>query len=145
MVWPFEAPDHMDEHMSKTKKGVYQLTVTDDFAAAHSLRNYGGACENLHGHNFAVEVSVRGEKLDPDVEILMDFKVLKGKLKEVLATLDHVCLNETPFFQENNPSSENLARYIFHELKTLLHDAPATLYSVAVSEKASSKAMYFEE
>lgn len=131
--------------MNETKKGVYQLTVTDDFAAAHSLRNYGGACENLHGHNFAVEVSVRGEKLDPDVEILMDFKELKARLKEVLSSLDHACLNDLPWFQEKNPSSENLARHIFHELKKRLAGAPVSLYSVSVSEKASSKAMYFEE
>ena len=124
---------------------MYQLTVTGDFAAAHSLRNYGGACENLHGHNFEVEVSVRGEKLDKDVEILMDFKELKAKLKEVLATLDHVCLNELPWFQEKNPSSENLARHIFHELKKRLQGAPVTLHSVSVSEKASSKALYMEE
>ncbi len=124
---------------------MFQLTVTADFAAAHCLRNYGGACENLHGHNFAVEAVVRGETLDPKVEILMDFKALKAMLREVLKTLDHAHLNDLPAFAERNPSSENIARYIFSELKKRMPAGPASLFSVSVSENASSKASYFEE
>ncbi len=127
------------------KKGVYLLTVTLDFAAAHCLRNYGGACENLHGHNFIVEAVVRGVELDPDVEILMDFKELKAMLKEVLSVLDHAHLNDVPWFRKRNPSSENLARYIYGELAAGLEGRSVSLQSVSVSEKASSKATYFEE
>jgi 6-pyruvoyltetrahydropterin/6-carboxytetrahydropterin synthase len=129
----------------RTSRGVYQLTVTAEFAAAHCLRHYGGACENLHGHNFAVEAVVRGEKLEPKVDILMDFKELKSRLAAVLAELDHSHLNEMPAFEKRNPSSELLARHIYEGLRERLADAPLVkLLSVSVSEKASSKATYME-
>ncbi|QLA16767.1 6-pyruvoyl trahydropterin synthase family protein [Desulfolutivibrio sulfoxidireducens] len=129
----------------KGGQGAYLLTVTGEFAAAHCLRHYGGPCENLHGHNFAVEAVVRGEKLEPKVDILMDFKELKSRLGAVTAELDHCHLNELPAFDKRNPSSEMLARYIFEGLKTRLADVPrVTLVSVSVSEKASSKATYME-
>ena len=83
--------------------------------------------------------------IDPDVEILMDFKALKAMLREILKELDHVHLNDLPAFASRNPSSENLARHIFMELKARMAPGPARLYSVSVSENASSKAMYFEE
>ena len=125
--------------------GTYLLAVTAEFAAAHCLRHYGGPCENLHGHNFAVEAVVSGKKLEPKVDILMDFKELKRLLGEVLAELDHRHLNELPVFQKRNPSSELLARYIFEGLKARLADIPQVrLVSVSVSEKASSKATYME-
>lgn len=126
-------------------KGVYLLTVTSEFAAAHCLRNYGGPCENLHGHNFAVEVVVSGKKLEPKVDILLDFKELKRRLGEVVDELDHRHLNELPVFSRHNPSSELLARYIFEGLRQRLAGTPGiTLVSVSVSEKASSKATYME-
>jgi len=126
-------------------RAVYQLTVTMDFAAAHCLRHYGGPCENLHGHNFAVEAVVSGRKLEPKVDILMDFKELKNRLAAVVAELDHCHLNELAVFAKRNPSSELLARYIFEGLRERLADVPqVTLQSVSVSEKASSKATYME-
>ncbi|NDY57816.1 6-carboxytetrahydropterin synthase QueD [Desulfovibrio sulfodismutans] len=126
-------------------RGLYQLTVSMDFAAAHCLRHYGGPCENLHGHNFAVEAVVSGKKLEPKVDILMDFKELKNRLGAVVAELDHRHLNELAVFQKRNPSSELLARYIFEGLREKLADNPqVTLQSVSVSEKASSKATYME-
>jgi 6-pyruvoyltetrahydropterin/6-carboxytetrahydropterin synthase len=131
--------------MEATACGVYQLTVTGEFAAAHCLRNYGGACENLHGHNFGVEVVVRGEKLQPEVDILMDFKELKSRLTAVLAELDHRHVNDLPAFSTRNPSSEMLAKYIYEGLKGRLADVDrVSLVSVSVSEKASSKATYME-
>ena len=88
---------------------LWRLTVRDDFAAAHALRHYEGKCERLHGHNFAVELTVEGQNLTQDTEMLLDFKVLKTGLKRVLETLDHRLLNETPPFDRLNPSSENLS------------------------------------
>jgi 6-pyruvoyltetrahydropterin/6-carboxytetrahydropterin synthase len=126
-------------------RGVYLLTVTSEFAAAHCLRHYGGPCENLHGHNFAVEAVVSGAKLEPKVDILMDFKELKRRLGQVVAELDHRHLNDLPVFLTRNPSSELIARYLFEGLKTRLADVPQVrLVSVSVSEKASSKATYME-
>ncbi len=128
------------------KKGKYRLRIVDDFSSSHQLRNYNGKCENLHGHNFSVEVVVEGEKLDPEVEFLIDFKVLKKMLKEVLSPLDHVHLNEFPPFDIKNPSSENLAQYIYKEMKKKLEPYPhISLCFVSVAEKETSRAYYLEE
>lgn len=126
------------------KRGVWQLTVTESFSASHCLRGYEGPCENLHGHNFGVEAVVEGERLDPKVEYLMDFKKLRGKLREILAELDHRHLNDVRPFDGENPSSENLARHIYRRLEAALAGETVTLVEVSVSEKAASKATYRE-
>jgi len=125
-------------------KPTWSLRVRSDFSSSHQLRNYGGKCENLHGHNFLVEVEVGGNKLDPDTGMLMDFKELKGKLKAVLDELDHKHLNEHEYFMQTNPSSENLARFIFKRLKPLLPGGRVRLVWVMVAEKDSSRAYYQE-
>jgi len=124
--------------------GKWRLTITQDFSSSHQLRNYGGKCENMHGHNFGVEVVVEGDKLDDRVHYLVDFKELKRQTKAVLERLDHKHLNEVPPFDEINPSSENLAMFIYGELKPAL-PAEVRLVEVSVSEKESSKATYWEE
>ena len=124
--------------------GKWRLTVTQDFSASHQLRNYGGKCENMHGHNFGVEVVVEGDKLDDKVEYLVDFKDVKRRTKAVLDRLDHKHLNEVECFVDCNPSSENIARFIYRELKGDMPDN-VRLAEVSVSEKDSSKATYWEE
>lgn len=124
--------------------GIWNLTITQDFSSSHQLRNYGGKCEHMHGHNFGVEVCVQGSKLDENVHYLMDFKELKKRTKAVLDTLDHKHLNEVPPFTEINPSSENLAMHIYQELKPTLPEH-VSLAWVSVSEKESSKATYWED
>ena len=94
-------------------KGKWTLEVQEEFSASHQLRNYGGKCERMHGHNFGVRVVVEGEELAPDTGLLIDFKVLKTKLRDVLTVLDHRHLNEVPPFDDCNPSSENIALFIF--------------------------------
>ena len=126
------------------RRGLFKLTVTDDFSSSHCLRNYDGPCEALHGHNFLVEAVFQGERLTQDVEMLMDFKDLKAMLKEVLDRLDHKHLNDIPYFQRRNPTAENLARFIYWELGKLLEGHPASLFEVSVYEKATSKATYSE-
>ena len=96
---------------------TWRLTVRSDFSAAHALRHYQGKCESPHGHNFNVEVVVEGEKLSEDTELLMDFKEIKAMLKVVLEQLDHKDLNLTPMFSVKNPSSENIAAWIYKELQ----------------------------
>ena len=125
-------------------KGQWRLKVSGDFSSSHQLRHYEGKCENMHGHNFEVEVDVVGESLDPKLGILMDFKELRRLLKTVTDELDHRHLNELPAFAEQNPSSELLAQYIYHRLKDLLRPHPVRLAEVMVSEKASSRAYYTE-
>ncbi len=123
---------------------MYRLKIKDHFSSAHYLRNYGGKCENLHGHNWQVEVVVEGNKLN-EIEILIDFKELKTFLKEVLQELDHKLINEIPYFQIHNPSSENIAKFIFDKLKAKLNSFPnLTLKEVTVFESDSASATYFE-
>ncbi len=121
---------------------MFELTVRDEFAAAHYLRDYPGACERPHGHNWKVEIRVRGEKLN-EIGVLIDFKDLKRLLKEVLEDLDHRDLNQHPAFRDRNPSSENIARHIFEELNKKLVSYPVKLVQVTVCETERSCASYY--
>ena len=127
--------------------GKWRLTIDEAFCASHQLRNYNGKCEHLHGHNFGVTVEVEGTRLDPRVEILVDFGDLKRLTREVLEPLDHVHLNDLPAFAERNPSSENIARHIYRELANRLAALTphARMRSVSVSEKGTSRATYLED
>ncbi len=120
---------------------MFELTVRDEFSAAHYLRDYPGACERPHGHNWKVEVTVKGEKLNK-IGVLIDFKDLKKHLKDVLDELDHRDLNEHPAFKDQNPSSENIARYIFEKLASKLSSYPVQLVRVTVCETERSCASY---
>jgi 6-pyruvoyltetrahydropterin/6-carboxytetrahydropterin synthase len=93
---------------------MHEVTVIRSFSAAHCLRGYRGQCEELHGHNWRVELSAAGEELD-ELGMVVDFKTLKKTLDDILALFDHHYLNDIPPFDRLNPSSENLARFIFEE------------------------------
>ncbi len=124
---------------------MFEITIEDNFSSAHYLRNYNGACENLHGHNWKVIVTVEGEKLD-ETGLLIDFKELKKILKHILQELDHKLLNDIPFFQKNNPSSENIARYIFENLKKALKQkSELKVKKVTVFENEKTSASYYEK
>ncbi len=124
---------------------MFKLKVRSHFSSAHYLRNYQGACENLHGHNWIVEVEVKGEKLN-SIGLLIDFKELKKALKKVLSELDHRLLNELPFFKENNPSSELIAYYIFKRLEEEFSSiAEVKVSSVTVFETEGASATYYED
>ncbi len=101
----------------------------------------GGKCEHLHGHNFTVEVTVESPALN-ELGMVMDFRHLKEMTTAVLVSLDHRYLNELPFFQDKNPSAENLAAYIFTELSRQINDGPLRLNSVSVWESETSQATY---
>ncbi len=124
---------------------VYRLKVRSHFCAAHQLRHYQGKCENLHGHNFIVEAEIEGSRLDAETGILVDFKVLKEELQDVLEELDHCHLNELPEFKQQNPSSEHLARYIHRRLGQRLGSEHVRVRAVAVMESEGSAAVYLEE
>jgi 6-pyruvoyltetrahydropterin/6-carboxytetrahydropterin synthase len=125
--------------------GVWRLRVHSSFAAAHQILHYGGPCEALHGHNFAVTVEVEGNVLDPKTGMLMDFKILKGHLAAVLAELDHTHINTLPQFAGHSPSSERLAQYIFQCLARHLEGGTVRLVGVRVAESPGSEAEYWEE
>lgn len=98
---------------------MYTLTVEGNFSSAHQLRGYRGKCENLHGHNWKVVLSVRGEELD-GTGLLIDFTELKAMLRGITDELDHRNINDLPYFAECNPSSENIARYIAERFRAAL-------------------------
>jgi 6-pyruvoyltetrahydropterin/6-carboxytetrahydropterin synthase len=120
---------------------MYELKVISRFAGAHNLRNFYGKCEDLHGHNWKVEAYVVSDVLD-DAELVMDFGAIKKNLNEVLDELDHKYLNELPFFKDHNPSSENIARYIFDRLAPRIDHGPVRLSKVSAWENESSCATY---
>ncbi len=122
---------------------MYELTIISDFAAAHNLRFYEGECERLHGHNWKVEVTVAGRKLDRS-GLAMDFKVLKKILENILERLDHKYLNEIMPFDRENPSSENIARYIFNQFKKEIKGKGIKVARVRVWESDNAAATYYE-
>ncbi|MDR1083791.1 MAG: 6-carboxytetrahydropterin synthase QueD [Deltaproteobacteria bacterium] len=123
---------------------MFELKVTNRFAAAHNLREFYGRCEDLHGHNWFVEARVRAEELDK-TGLVMDFGVIKKILHEVLDLLDHKYLNELEYFKTDNPSSENIAVLIFQEMAPRITEASegrVRLHSVSAWENESSCATY---
>ncbi|MEZ5401501.1 MAG: 6-carboxytetrahydropterin synthase QueD [Bryobacteraceae bacterium] len=120
---------------------MFEASVTQWFAAAHALRGYKGKCENLHGHNYKVEVTVAGDKLD-GCGLIADFVDIKSALKSAIDRLDHTNLNETPPFDEElNPSAENIAWYIWREVQAQLGEA-THVASVKVWETEGCVAVY---
>jgi len=122
---------------------MYEVSVDESFAAAHNLRNYHGKCEELHGHNYKVRVTLAGKELDAS-GLLYDFVHLKQAIQGVIRSLDHKYLNELKPFDALNPSAENIARYIYEETaKQLLKAANgAGVASVTVWETETAAATY---
>ena len=102
---------------------MFEVSVEQTFAAGHALRNYKGKCENVHGHNFKVQVRIEGERLD-DTGLLVDFIDVKDVMRRVIERLDHQFLNEVPPFDIKNPSAENIAEYFHTELTRGLASTP---------------------
>jgi 6-pyruvoyltetrahydropterin/6-carboxytetrahydropterin synthase len=122
---------------------MYKLTIRTSFAAAHNLINYQGDCENLHGHNWKVDVTVTARELDK-AGLGIDFKVLKLEAGVVINELDHKFLNENPAFQSISPSSENISRYLYYRLSERLNNDNIKIESVAVWESDNASACYYE-
>lgn len=122
---------------------MYEISVTRSFSAAHNLRGYQGSCEELHGHNWQVEISLGGEELD-ELGMLIDFKVAKQALDEALSELDHHYLNDIPPFDRINPSSENMARHLYEQMSRRLNDARVRVVRCRVWESEGSCAAYTE-
>jgi 6-pyruvoyltetrahydropterin/6-carboxytetrahydropterin synthase len=123
---------------------MFELKIITDFSAAHQLREFKGNCERLHGHNWKIEVYVTGRDLD-DTGLLIDFKILKNQVKEILDQLDHRFLNDLPPFRDQNPSSENIARYIAGELDTRLQDSGVSVSRVTAWESDNACATYYPQ
>ncbi len=116
----------------------YKASVTKTFSAAHALNKYKGKCENLHGHNWIVKVSLSSNKLD-ETGMVMDFTDIKAVLKSILSKLDHKYLNKVPPFDKVNPTAENLAEYILEKLAKSIK-LPVKINEVEVWESETSSA-----
>ena len=122
---------------------MYELMIETDFSAAHQLRGYKGKCEDLHGHNWKVQIIVSSDKLN-DIGIVVDFNELKEMSREVISQLDHSFLNDIFPFTEINPSSENIARWIYDSIRKKVQNKNCTVSSVTVWENDSASATYYE-
>ncbi len=120
---------------------MFELKIITDFAAAHQLKMLATKCENLHGHNWKIEVCVVGEELN-EAGIVMDFGELKKHVAEIMKKLDHTFLNELDFFPEGNPSSENIAMFIARELQEKITDPAIEVTRVTAWESKNSAATY---
>lgn len=122
---------------------MYEVSVDETFAAAHNLRGYKGKCENLHGHNYKVRVTLSGKELD-SVGLLYDFVHLKQVIQSVIRSLDHKYLNELSPFDVLNPSAENIAKYIYDQTAKQLREVPngTGVSSITVWETDVTAATY---
>jgi len=125
---------------------MFEISVEDSFAAGHALRGYRGKCENPHGHNYKVRITVSGEQLD-SVGLLLDFKDLKQAMNQIVDRLDHQMLNDIEPFRQLNPSAENMAKYFYDETSRRLlqaTDGRVKVKQVKVWETDTTTATYFE-
>jgi 6-pyruvoyltetrahydropterin/6-carboxytetrahydropterin synthase len=116
---------------------MYSIRVSAEFSAAHNLRGYKGKCEELHGHNWKVEIMARSRKLDK-LGMVLDFTIVKSELKKVLEELDHKYLNSLPAFKKANPTSENIAGYLYRRIKTRI----PILATITVWESGGASATF---
>ena len=120
---------------------MFELSIAGDFASAHFIEGHEGKCKNMHGHTWRVEVTVKNDHLDT-LGMVADFAVLKKQLREVLKDIDHVCLNDLPYFKSVSPSTENIAKYIYAQFKEATK--PLRVKSVRVWESDTSSVVYYE-
>jgi len=122
---------------------MFEVSVEQTFAAGHALRNYKGACENVHGHNFKIQVTIEGQELD-GTGMLVDFLDVKQSMGAVISRLDHKFLNDVPPFDVKNPSAENIAEYFYEELTSGLvsNPVPVRVREVKVWETDIQSATY---
>jgi 6-pyruvoyltetrahydropterin/6-carboxytetrahydropterin synthase len=123
---------------------MYELKVTTHFAAAHQLKMVAKQCENLHGHNWKIEVFLSGEALN-DAGVLIDFGEVKTVVREIMKELDHKYLNELPCFKFQNPSSENIARYLADTVQEKLSAPRVRVSRVTAWESDDACATYYPE
>jgi 6-pyruvoyltetrahydropterin/6-carboxytetrahydropterin synthase len=125
---------------------MFEITVEETFSSGHALRGYRGKCENPHGHNYRVRVSLAGAKLN-EIGLLYDFKDLKAALRKETDRLDHQYLNDLDPFRELNPSAENLAKHLYDYIREQLRHEPngISVRAVTVFETDTTSAVYSEQ
>ena len=139
--WKEWLPSPSGEELSWRK--MFQVSVEETFSAGHALRRYKGKCENVHGHNYRVRVTLEGPQLD-STGLLVDFTHLKHVIREIMGRLDHQFMNDLEPFKNVNPSAENVAKYFYEEATRRLKDLPpgARITDVILWETDTSRAQY---
>ncbi|MCG6938860.1 MAG: 6-carboxytetrahydropterin synthase QueD [Gammaproteobacteria bacterium] len=122
----------------------YQLKIVTDFASAHTLRDYPGACSRMHGHNWKVELEVMAAQLD-SIGMGVDFKVMKSAANEVAGELDHRYLNDLEPFKDINPTAENIAAYMYQEISARINSPHIKVTAVTLWETERACVRYSEE
>lgn len=122
---------------------MFELMIETQFSSAHQLRGYKGKCERVHGHNWKVQIYVLAERLN-EIDITIDFHDLKKMTDEIVGQLDHSFLNDIFPFTEKNPSSENIAKWIYDSLRKRIDNDDISLSAVTVWESETASATYFE-
>ncbi len=120
---------------------MFEVSVEYTFAAGHALRGYKGKCENVHGHNYKVQMVVAGEQLN-ETGLLMDFVEIKTNIRGLVDRLDHKFLNDVPPFDKLNPSAENIAKFFCDELEPSVHNRGLQVHAVTVWETDTTSATY---
>lgn len=123
---------------------MYEVTIIKSFSAAHILSQVGGKCEELHGHNFKVELTLGAPDLNQS-GLLIDFRLVKKWLGEILNELDHKHLNEISYFAGINPSAENVAKYIAEKIAPAAKAAQVKVTRVKVWESENAAVTYVPE
>ncbi|MGD9732503.1 MAG: 6-carboxytetrahydropterin synthase QueD [Desulfamplus sp.] len=136
--------DSSYENFKQSKTGVYEIYVKDHFSAAHTLHGYNGDCSRIHGHNWIIETFVQCRQLN-DIGIGIDFRYVKDSVKKILKTVDHTHLNELAPFKTTNPTSENIAKFLYKELEAHLNSEYVKVSKVKVSETPGCGSTYWEE
>ena len=122
---------------------MYKLNVISDFSSAHKLNGYEGLCKNLHGHNWKIRIGILCKKVDK-IGMTIDFGEVKKNLNDIMTMLDHTYLNDLEYFKENNPTSENIAKFIYHEMKKRIKVQDCRMAEVEVWESDITSMIYFE-
>jgi 6-pyruvoyltetrahydropterin/6-carboxytetrahydropterin synthase len=125
---------------------MYEVTVESEFSSGHYLRNYRGKCENPHGHNYKVRLTLHGREVD-DAGLLLDFKLLKLVMRPVIERIDHQMLNDLEPFTQINPSAENIARYFYDQTNRQLQEMTSgrvTVKDCTINETDTTAATYYE-
>jgi len=122
---------------------MYKLNVKSHFSSAHKLIGYDGPCKNLHGHNWEVRIGILCDKTD-DLGLTIDFGIVKKDLNEIIDQLDHKLLNDLDPFKDQNPTSENIAKYLYSKLSSNINNSECRVAEVEIWESEKTSVVYFE-
>jgi len=122
---------------------MFKLIVKKEFSSAHILNGHPGDCKRMHGHNWTVEAKVEGDKINK-IGMVIDFKDIKNKLGDIISRLDHRYLNDVEPFKENNPTAENISKYIYKELSKNINTDNIKVSEIKLWETSNSAVIYTE-